>query len=150
MAADQEAARAPGPIAGRLGHLRTTLAVTGMVLALTVVAGAAMAGSAGALGAAAGVLVVVSSYLLSDLAVAWADSVSPKLVFSVGLGTYLFKFSLFGMALLAAPGDGWAGQRPLAVAMVAAVVCWVGAQVWWTARHGTPTSDATRSDPDRI
>lgn len=144
VAADREVARAPGPIAGRLGHLRTTLTVTGMVLVVTVIAGAVMAGLAGALGAVAGVLVVAGSYLLSDLAVAWADSVSPKLVFSVGLGTYLFKFSLLGMALLAAPGDGWAGQRPLAVAMVSAVVCWVGAQVWWTARHGAPAERAGR------
>lgn len=145
MPADRNPAPTAGPIASRAGHLRATLAVTSVVMVGATIIGGLIAGSDGALGAFLGVAVVAGSYLLSDLAVAWADSVSPKLVLSVGLGTYLFKFSLLGLALLAVPKGGWAGLRPMAVGMVVMIVGWLTAQIWWTVRRGTPPADPSHA-----
>ncbi len=144
MSAEQQPVRTAGPIASRAGHLRATLAVTGVLMVAATIVGGLVAGSDGALGAVLGVGIVAGSYLLSDLAVAWADSVSPKLVLSVGLGTYLFKFSLLGVALMAVPRDGWAGLRPMAVGMIVMIAGWLTAQIWWTVRRGTPSADMHR------
>jgi hypothetical protein len=82
--------------------------------------------------------VVAAGYALSSVAVAWADSVAPKLVMTVGLTTYVFKFTLLGVVFFAVPGD-WAGLRTMAVAMIVSVLTWVGAQIWWTVRAEVPT-----------
>jgi hypothetical protein len=127
------------PPPNRLGFLPVTLLVSGVLLVAATSVGGSVAGADGALGAAIGVLGVALSYLISSIAVAWADSVSPKLVLTIGLATYLFKFSVLGMVLASIPHSGWAGTRPLAVGMIVMIVGWLTAQVWWTVRNGTPT-----------
>jgi hypothetical protein len=86
----------------------------------------------------AGVALVVASYVVSSLAVAWADTVHPQLVMAVGLTTYAVKFTLLGAGLLAALSFDWAGLPAMAVAMAVAVLVWVTAQVWWTWRARLP------------
>ncbi|MFI5931504.1 hypothetical protein [Actinoplanes sp. NPDC051494] len=124
-------------MASRLKHLPLPLAVSGGLLVVAAVAGWFTAGSAGLIGGAGGVAVVAGGYALSSVAVAWADSVLPKMVMTVGLATYLFKFSLLGLVIFAVP-RGWAGIPAMAVAMVVSVVAWLGAQVWWTVRAEVP------------
>jgi hypothetical protein len=128
------------PPVRRLAHLPTPLAVSAVLLVGAAAAGHLLVGPAGAAGGALGVAVVALSYVLSSLAVAWADSVAPSLVMTVGLTTYVLKFALLGVVFFAVPRD-WAGLRTMAVAMVLTVIAWVGAQIWWTVRAKIPSVD---------
>ncbi|MEV0395352.1 hypothetical protein [Polymorphospora rubra] len=125
-------------MAARLRHLRVPLIVSALLLVVAVLLGWLVEGADGAAGAAAGVAVVTFSYLLSSVAVAWADSVLPKLVLTVGLATYVLKFSIFGVVMFAVAASGWAGLRTMAAAMICATVAWVTAQVWWTFKAKIP------------
>ncbi|WFE30240.1 hypothetical protein O7623_14070 [Solwaraspora sp. WMMD791] len=125
-------------MAVRLRHLPVPLLVSAVLLAVLTAVGAGLDGAAGALGAAAGVLLVVVSYVASSVALAWADSVHPRMVLSVGLLTYSLKFAVLGAAVFAVAASDWAGQRMLAVAIIVGTVAWITAQVWWTWRARIP------------
>jgi hypothetical protein len=88
-------------------------------------------GATGGAGAAIGVGIVTLSYTLSTLVIAWADSISPKLVLPFGVGAYIAKFSLLGGAMIVLGGTGWPGLLPMAWGIVAGVVGWTAAQIWW-------------------
>jgi hypothetical protein len=120
------------------------LAVSGVVLAVAVAVAWLTQGGAQALGAAAGVTLVVVSYLVSSLVVAWADSVNPRLLLPVGLATYVIKIVLLGLAMLAVVGTGWAGARTMCIAIIPGVVGWIGAIFWWALRR---PADVTRRTP---
>lgn len=122
----------------RLRHLPVPLLVSAVLLVVLVAVGAGLDGGPGAVGAAAGVLLVVVSYVASSLALAWADSVHPKMVLGVGLLTYSVKFMVFGAAVFAVAASDWSGQRMLAVAIIVGTVAWITAQVWWTFRARIP------------
>jgi hypothetical protein len=122
----------------RLRHLPVPLLVSAVLLVVLVAVGAGLDGGPGAAGAAAGVLLVAVSYVTSSLVLAWADSVHPKMVLSVGLLTYSVKFMVFGVAVFAVAASDWAGQRMLAVAIIVGTVAWITAQVWWTFRARIP------------
>jgi hypothetical protein len=81
---------------------------------------------------------VTASYTASTLAIAWADQRDPRLVLPVGLGMYVTKFSLLGVVLVVVGGREWAGKIPMAVGIVAAVVTWTAAQIWWIVHHERP------------
>jgi xanthine/uracil permease len=78
------------------------------------------------------------SYTLTTVAVAWADSINPRLVFPVGMGMYIAKFSLLGVMMIAVAGTDWPGRIPMAVGIVLGVVAWTGTQIWWTVRTSRP------------
>lgn len=119
----------------RLAHLPAQLAVNGALLVVAAVVGGVTRGAPGAGGAAAGVAVVVASYLFSTLLIAWADGVDPRLVLPVGLTAYVVKFSLIGAAMAALVGTGWRGLAPLGAGVVAGVLAWTTTQIWWVRRH---------------
>ena len=91
------------------------LSVSGAALLAAAIVGGLAAGGTGALGVAAGVALVIASYTASTLAIAWADSVAPRMVLGVGVGMYILKFSLFGVMLVAVNDAGWAGRVPMAI-----------------------------------
>jgi hypothetical protein len=122
----------------RVRHLAVALAIAGAVLVVGAVVGGLIAGPVGAWGVAAGVIVVAASYTASTLAIAWADTVNPRLVLPVGMGMYVTKFSLFGAMMIAITDAGWAGAIPMALGISAAVVAWTGTQIWWTTHHEHP------------
>lgn len=128
----------------RLGHVPLALAVSGAVLVLAVVVGWLARGGAGAAGAAAGVTLVVVSYLVSSVVVAWADSISPQLVLPFGLATYVTKIVLLGLVMLAVVQTGWDGTAAMGLAIIPGVVGWTGANIWW-AVHRPP--NATQHTP---
>ncbi len=98
---------------------------------LAAVVGAVAAGGTGALGAAGGVAIVTLSYVLSTLVIAHADAVNPRLVLPVGLGAYITKLTLLGGVLFLVAASDWAGLRPFSLGIVAGVVGWTGAHIWW-------------------
>ncbi|WP_412541980.1 hypothetical protein R8Z50_05420 [Longispora sp. K20-0274] len=122
----------------RLRHLPTALAASGVGLVLAAVAGLVFAGPAGAAGAAGGVALVSVGYVLSHLAVAWADAVNRKMVLPVGLTVYSAKFILLGIWLAALGETHWAGLNAMAFSMVGAVIVWTTTQAVWTWKARIP------------
>lgn len=133
-----------GPVTSRIQHLRVTVGLSAAVLVLGTGIGALVGGGAAALGVAAGVGLVIASYVASTLAIAWADSINPQMVFGVGLGMYVTKFTLFGVVLMAVVNSEWAGRIPMSVGIVAGVVAWTGSQIWWGLRHAHPYASASQ------
>jgi hypothetical protein len=125
---------APGRLTSRLRHLPSGLLASAVLLVLGSAVGGLLRGGAGAAGAAAGVLLVAASYTVSSLAVAWADSVHPRLVMSVGLTTYAVKFLLIGVLMAAVAATGWAGLPAMGAGVIATVLGWTTAQAVWTWR----------------
>jgi hypothetical protein len=127
-----------GRIRRRLNHLPAGLLGCGVVLVAATVLGGVSKGAPGALGAALGVVGVAVSYVLSGLAVAWADSISSQLTMPVGLAAYATKFSLLGVLLIAFGDSTWSGLHPMAYAILAAVLGWNAAHLWWITHAKIP------------
>ncbi|MGI5147766.1 hypothetical protein ACQEVC_15555 [Plantactinospora sp. CA-294935] len=117
----------------RLAHLPVVLGASAGLLVLATVLGAVLGGGIGAAGAAAGVGLVTLSYLASTLVIAWADSVHPTLVLPFGVAMYVAKFSVIGVVMAGVAGRGWAGLEPFGWGVLAGVVAWTGANIWWVA-----------------
>ncbi|HEX2770971.1 MAG TPA: hypothetical protein VHN18_00905 [Micromonosporaceae bacterium] len=134
-----------GPVSAagrwRLRHLPALLLASGAVLVAATLIGGLVRGGAGAAGAAIGVGVVILSYTLSTLVIAWADAISPQLVLPFGLGVYVAKFSLFGGLMILVGGSDWAGLLPMAWGIVAGGFGWTVAQIWWIATVHTRAPD---------
>ncbi|MEV6813243.1 hypothetical protein [Micromonospora sp. NPDC051296] len=131
----------PGAIRARLPHLRLPLLACAVLALVGVPAAALLRGPTGAAGVAAGIALVIVSYLISSLSVAWADAVHPKLIMSVGLLTYVTKIVFLGVALAAVAATGWSGLPDMGVSIIAAVVVWTGAHLTWALRSPLPTVD---------
>jgi hypothetical protein len=131
-------ARRPGRIRRRLNHVPAGLLGCAIVLVGAVVIGGLTRGAPGASGAAVGVVGVAVSYLLSGLAVAWADSINPQLTMPVGLTTYAVKFTLLGVVLVTFGDSTWPGLHSMAYGILAAVLGWNAAHIWWAVRARIP------------
>jgi ATP synthase protein I len=133
--AGRNTARSSRPGGSRLPRLRhlpvPLLAMAGLLIVGAAVA-APLQGAVGVAGVAAGVGLVAVSYVLSSLAIAWADRVNPRLVLPVGLTVYVVKFLFLGMFMLALNATGWLGLAPMGLAIVAAALTWSAAQAAWT------------------
>jgi hypothetical protein len=119
----------------RLRHLPALLAVSGILVAVAALVGGLVRGGAGAAGAAIGVGIVTSSYLISTLLIAWADAVHPSLVLPIGMTAYAVKFTILGFVMVAVAATGWDGVVPLGLGMVAGVVAWTATQIIWVVRN---------------
>ncbi|WP_433529681.1 hypothetical protein ACQPYA_25950 [Micromonospora sp. CA-263727] len=131
----------PGAIRARLPHLRLPLLACAVLGAVGIPAAALLRGPAGAAGVAAGIGLVILSYLISSLSVAWADAVHPRLIMSVGLVTYATKIVFLGVVMAAVAATGWPGLPDLGVSIIVAVVVWTGAHLTWALRSPLPTVD---------
>jgi hypothetical protein len=119
----------------RLRHLPVLVGASGVLMLLAAGIGLLVAGRDGALGAALGVGVASASFTISTVLVAWADSVNPQLVLTVGLATYVTKTVLLGIFMLIVIQAGWAGQVPLGWGVALGVVGWTGVHIVWLARR---------------
>jgi hypothetical protein len=128
----------PGGVGPRVRHLRVAVSVAVALAALGAAVAGLVSGPHGALGFAAGVFLVAASYTASTLAIAWADSINPQLVFPVGMAMYVTKFSLLGAMLILVGATDWAGKIPMAIGIVVGVVSWTATQIWWTVKTAHP------------
>ncbi len=128
-------------VIGRMTHLPVGLKASAVILVLMVAGGAVFGGLAGALGAAAGVGIVVASFTISSLVIAWADSVHPTLVLPVGMVTYITKFTALGFVMTAVAGSGWNGLTALCLGVGVATIGWATAQAWWVWHARIPYVD---------
>ncbi|MFB9235450.1 hypothetical protein ACFFWC_07845 [Plantactinospora siamensis] len=115
----------------RTRHLRPLLAFAAVVTGLAAAVGGLLAGGSGAAGTASGVVLVTLSYLASTLVIAHADAVNPRLVLPVGLAAYVVKLSVLAAVFFAVAATGWGGLVPFSLGVVAGVVGWTGAHIWW-------------------
>lgn len=118
----------------RLEHLPALTLVSAALVGLAALAGGLARGADGGLGAAAGVGVVAVSHLLTTLLLAWADSVNPRLVLPLGLMAYAAKLSVVGLLLFAVSNSGRPALAPMVAGVVAGVVVWTAAHIWWVIR----------------
>ncbi|WP_203987106.1 hypothetical protein [Virgisporangium aurantiacum] len=128
-------------VRGRMTHLPVGLKTSAVIFVLMVAGGAVLGGLTGALGAAAGVGIVVASFTVSSLVIAWADSVHPTLVLPVGMFTYILKFTAIGFAMAAVVASGWDGLTALGVGVAVATIGWATAQAWWVWHARIPYVD---------
>lgn len=124
-----------------MNHLPVGLKVSAVIFVLMVAGGAVLGGPTGALGAAAGVGIVVASFTVSSLVIAWADSVHPTLVLPVGMFTYILKFTAIGFAMAAVVASGWDGLTALGVGVAVSTIGWATAQAWWVWHARIPYVD---------
>ncbi|WP_045742504.1 MULTISPECIES: hypothetical protein [Actinoplanes] len=122
----------------RVEHLPFLSAVSAALLLCAASAGFLAQGPAGAVGAATGVLVVILSYTMSTLVIAWADTVRPSLLMPLGLLTYMVKYTLLGVVLAFGVSADWEGKTALGLGIVAGVIVWTGVQAWWMYRRTRP------------
>jgi hypothetical protein len=115
----------------RVSHLPFLTAVSAALLLCAASAGFLAGGSASALGAATGVLIVTISYTMSTLVIAWADTVRPALLMPLALLTYVVKYTILGVVLAYGVSSDWGGKTALGWGIVAGVVVWTGVQAWW-------------------
>lgn len=128
-------------VLGRMTHLPVGLKTSAVIFVLMVGGGAVFGGLAGALGAAAGVGIVVASFTVSSLVIAWADSVHPTMVLPVGMVTYIGKFTALGFVMAAVAGSGWDGLTALCLGVGVATIAWATAQAWWVYHARIPYVD---------
>ncbi|MER7165002.1 hypothetical protein ABT336_02840 [Micromonospora sp. NPDC000207] len=143
---DAPPAGQPGAIRARLPFLRFTLVACAVLAVLAVPGAALLRGPTSAAGVAAGIGLVVASYLISGLSVAWADAVNPKLIMPFGLVTYGIKIVILGVAMSAVAATGWAGLTDMGVAIIAAVIVWTGAHLTWALRTPLPYTQPAAGD----
>jgi hypothetical protein len=130
--------RPAGEWTRRLRHLPVPLLALAGVLVVGGVIGALVRGPVGVAGVAAGTALVAVSYVLSSLAIAWADRVNPRMVLPVGLTAYAVKFLLFGLLMIAVSAKDWPGLVPMGIAIVVAALTWSAAQAGWTWKARIP------------
>jgi hypothetical protein len=123
---------------GRVRHLRVAFSVCGVLLVVGALIGGLTGGLDAVAGFAAGLALVAASYTTTTLAIAWADSINPRMVFGVGMAMYVTKFSLFGALLIFVGATEWGGKIPMAIGIIVGVVAWTGTQIWWTVKTAHP------------
>jgi hypothetical protein len=137
-----------GRMRDRLVHLPSVLAATGGVFAVAVVVAYFVSGLTAALGVAAGVGMVAASYLVSTLAIAWADTVHIRLVLPVGLVAYTLKFTLIGVAMAGLAHAGWPGLTGMGAGIIVGLLVWTIAQAVWVWRTDAARNPAAHSTPE--
>ncbi|GAB7043549.1 hypothetical protein JCM9533A_74000 [Catenuloplanes niger JCM 9533] len=130
----------------RLGHIWWPLAATTVLAVVLAVVGRVVDDGPGLLGALLGVGLLTGGYLVSNLALAWADSIMPKLVLTIGLATYIFKITMLGVVLLVVIDQNWAGVRMTAIGMICTMVIWISAQIWSSVRATAAIRPGVLSD----
>jgi hypothetical protein len=118
----------------RVEHLPLLTAFAFALMMCAASVGFLTAGAPAAVGAAAGIAIVTVSYTMSTLVLAWADTVRPALIMPLGMITYVVKYSLLGVIMAFVISSEWPGRTALGWGVVAGVMGWTAAQIWWVAR----------------
>jgi hypothetical protein len=116
------------------GFLKPAMISTVVVGFVAAIVGAVLQGVPGAIGAAAGVALVIASYAVSTLIISWVDRVNRSMLMAVGMATYAVKFALLFLLVGAVASQGWIGTAAMGFGILAGVLIWTTVQVVWTAR----------------
>lgn len=142
-ASTQEAPRDPG-----LRVLARTVAAAGVVGVVVVAAGLLVDGSAGALGALAGVAVTVAAMVFGTFSVHVVAGSMPGASLLVALLTYVLQVLTITVALAALRSSGaWGTSLSpgwVVAGVVVATVAWMTAHVWHSTKARIPAYDLDR------
>jgi hypothetical protein len=116
------------------GFLKPALIATVAVGVLAAIVGGILQGAPGAIGAGGGVALVIVSYVVSTLIIAWVDRVNRNMLMVVGLATYAIKFLLLFFFVGWVATQGWIGTKAVGLGVLAGVLTWTAAQIWWTSK----------------
>jgi hypothetical protein len=116
------------------GFLRPAMIATAGVGVLAAIVGAVLQGAPGAVGAGAGVALVIASYVVSTLIIAWVDRTNRNMLMVVGMATYAVKFALLFALVGWVATQGWIGTEAMGLGVVAGVLTWTSVQIWWTSK----------------
>ncbi|WP_018639307.1 hypothetical protein [Parafrankia elaeagni] len=138
-------------IATALPALRAGLCMMAALLAVVLAVAGAVRGAAGAAGAALAVGLVAAFFALGKLAlVAVARRGATTMLLPAALGVYAAKVCVLGVVLLALRDVTAIDLQSFAWSIMAATLCWVGAEVWVAARLRVPFYDPATFDPARV
>lgn len=132
-------------LASRLRHLKIGAYTTLVMAPVAAVIGAIVGGTGPAIGAAVGVAVVAVSFVISSVAVAWAELINPRLILSVGLITYAGKLVLLAVVMSAVQRLNWSGFTAMVFGIGAAALVWVHVQAIWVYRSRIFYVDVTEA-----
>lgn len=109
--------------------MRFMLPVCGILAVAAAVVGFVFRGGVGALGAAAGVVLISALFVLSTYVITWVDAVNRPMLLAAAIAVYGFKLLALFVVLNAL--SGWAGIKPMALGVVAGGLGWVCGYTWW-------------------
>lgn len=127
----------------RLHQLWLPLYCSAALLVIATVVGWLIQGLDGAAGAFVGVGVVMASYSLTMLVLAWADAMKTSWVLPLGVLTYMVKFTVIGVVLAGVAASGWAGLPAMGFGVMAGIVVWITAQIIALNRYNRKSSEDT-------
>ncbi|WP_041253705.1 hypothetical protein [Frankia sp. EAN1pec] len=138
-------------IAAARPALRAGLCTMAVLLAVVLVLTGAIRGAAGIAGGVLAVGLVAAFFALGKLAlVAVARRGATTMLLPAALGIYAAKVATLGVVLVALR-DATAIDLPsFAWSIMAATLCWVGAEVWAATRLRVPFYDPATFDPSRV
>lgn len=125
-------------MAGKLPFLPFMLTFSAGLTVLAAIVGAVLRGGSGALGAAAGVALMVTLFVLSTVVIVWVETINRQMMLPAVFMTYMLKLCVLLAVLNAVMATGWSGMRPMLIGVVAGIVGWVGAYAWWLWRAKIP------------
>ncbi|MEO6955259.1 MAG: hypothetical protein ABI137_00820 [Antricoccus sp.] len=112
-----------------IGHLRSSLIATALLLVLGVPLAWIIADFRSALGVAVGLLIVAVFFSISAWAVMKAGSIDDRLTLPAALGTYAIKIGLLGVVVLTMPLTGPINVRAMALAVLVGTLTWTAMQI---------------------
>jgi ATP synthase protein I len=122
----------------RIAHLRIGL-LSSVIFAVPAAAvGLAVAGVGGLLGALGATAVVALFFVISTLAVAWADARDPAQTLPVALATYFVKVAVIGAVGFPIAQGSASWHAVTGWTLLAATLWWTGVQAWWFWRTPRP------------
>ncbi len=115
----------------KLRFLPFTLTCSGALAAAAALVGFLVKGGPGAIGAAAGVLLMTALFVGSTIFIIWVETVSRQKMLVGGLIAYAVKLWILFVVLNGVSSTGWAGFTALVIGVAAGVLGWIGAYAWW-------------------
>jgi hypothetical protein len=112
-----------------MASMRFMLPLSGVLTVLAGIVGFVFRGATGAIGAAAGVMLISGLFVLSTWAITRTDLSNRPMVLPVGMGVYMLKLVVLLVVLSSL--SGWAGIKPMALGVVAGALGWAGGYAWW-------------------
>jgi hypothetical protein len=107
------------------------LAFSAALAGASALVGLLVKGAPGALGAAAGVLLMAGLFLGSTAFIVWVETVRREKMLVGGLIAYAVKLWILFVVLNGVSSTGWAGFVPMVFGVAAGVLGWIIAYAWW-------------------
>ncbi|MFF5260896.1 hypothetical protein ACFY4C_18305 [Actinomadura viridis] len=109
--------------------LRGAAIPSGLAGLAAVAAGLALAGGKGALGAAIGAVVVIAFFSISVVAVSYASKISPQMMFTAAVFSYITKIFVMFALIIAFDGVSAWNHKAFAWSVIALTLVWVAAEI---------------------